>query len=278
MYNINLTDETFDINRLNNYSLLVQVSDKNFAYSLYDNHTNKFVLLRSTIIKVDNISEYIEKLKFIINKDEIIPNIKTLVKILFYNKNTIIVPNAFYNEYKKQEILEFNVNLNKNDVVLSNKLRNNNYNIFSINNELLNFLNTNFNNNTIYNQASIIINENSLNTAKDKTKIIIDSNSSFIDVTLIEKGNLKFKNTFEYKTTTDFVFFVLNIYDKFELQPEKVEISISGKITSISDEILLLRNYIKKIKFLKTSLNYSYIFNDIKISEFTNLLNLQNCV
>ena len=278
MYNIDLTDETFDINRLNNYSLLVQVSDKSFAYSLYDNHAGKFALLRSAEIKSDNISEYIEKFKEIVAKDEIIPNIKTSIKVLFYNKNTIIVPNAFYNVNKKREILEFNVSLNKNDVILTNKLRNNDYNIFRINNNLLNFLNAEFSNNIIYNQASIIINENILNSAKDKSKIIIDSNSNFIDVTLIEKGNLKFKNTFEYKTTTDFVFFVLNIYDKFELQPEKVEIFISGKITSISDEVLLLKNYIKKIKFLKTSLNYSYIFNDIKISEFTNLLNLQNCV
>ena len=278
MYNINLTDETFDINRLDNYNLLVQISDKSFAYSLYDNHRNKFVLLRSTEIKSDNTSKYIETISSVITKDEIIPNIKTQIKILFYNKNTIIVPNAFYNEDKKHEILGFNVSIDKNDIILSNKLRNNDYNIFSINNDLLNFLNEKFSNNIIYNQASIIINENTLNSAKDKTKIIIDSNSNFIDVTLIEKGNLKFKNTFEYKTTTDFVFFVLNIYDKFELQPEKVEIYISGKITSISDEVLLLKNYIKKIKFLKTSLNYSYIFNDIKISEFTNLLNLQNCV
>ncbi len=278
MYNIDLTDETFDINRLNYYSLLLQLSYKSFAYTLYDNHTSKFVLLRSVDIEIDNISEYIEKIKLIIEKDEIIPNINTLIKILFYNKNTIIVPNAFYDEDKRREILEFNVNLQKNDIILSNKLRNNDYNIFSINNDLFNFLNTTFKNYTIYNQASVVVNESILNSAKDKTKIIIDSNSSFIDVTLIEKGTLKFKNTFEYKTTTDFVFFVLNIYDKFELQPEKTEIYISGKITPISDEVLLLKNYIKKIKFLKTSLNYSYIFNDIKISEFTNFLNLQNCV
>lgn len=278
MYNIDLTDETFNINRLNNYSLLIQVSDKSFAYSLYDTYTNKFVLLRNIDFKVDNIFEYIENLKLLIEKDEIIKNLKTSSKILFYTKNTIIVPNAFYEEQKKREILEFNVSIGKNDVVLSNKLRNNDYNIYSIDNDLYKFLNTIFINNTLYNQASVIMNEEILNSVKDKTRIVIDSNSNFIDVTLIEKGNLKFKNTFEYKATTDFVFFVLNIYDKFELQPEKVEIYITGKITSVSDEVLLLKKYIKKIKFLTPSLNYSYIFNDIKISEFTNLLNLQNCV
>jgi len=278
MYDINLTDETFDINKINNYSLFIQVSDISFSYCLYDNYINKFILLKSINLKTDNISDYIKKLKIIIDKDELLGDVKTSIKILFYNKNTIIVPNAFYNEEKKRDILEFNLILDKNDIVLSNKLRNNDYNIFSINNDLFKFLNTKFSNSVIYNQASVIINESTLNLVKDKTKIIIDSNSNFIDATLIEKGNLKFKNTFEYKTITDFVFFVLNIYDKFELQPEKVEIYISGKITSISDEVLLLKNYIKKIKFLKTSLNYSYIFNDIKISEFTNLLNLQNCV
>jgi len=278
MHDINLTDETFDINRLKNYSLLLQISEQSFAYSLFDNHRNKFVLLRSTNIKADNISTYIENLSKFIDEDEIIKNIQTPVKILYYTKNTIVVPNAFYDKAKQREILEFNINVDKKDEVLSNKLRNNDYNIFSINTELLNFINDKFNDNTIYNQASIVINESILNSAKDKTRIIIDSNSQFIDVALIEKGVLKFKNTFEYKTATDFVFFVLNIYDKFELQPEKVELAITGTITSISDEVLLLKNYIKKIKFSKTSLNYSYIFNDIKISTFTNLLNLQNCV
>ena len=278
MYSINLTDETFDVNTITNYSLLVQFSSDNFAYSLYDKNRSKFVLLRSVQIKNNNFLEYIEHIKSIIDEDEIIEKIKTQVKILFYTKNTIIIPNAFYNANKKQDILKFNVNINKNDLVLSNKLRNNDYTIFSINTDLLNFINKTFPDNIVYNQASVVVNENIMNPVKDKTKIIIDSNSNFIDVTLIEKGNLKFKNTFEYKTTTDFVFFVLNIYDKFELQPEKTEILISGKITSISDEVLLLKNYIKKIKFIKTSLNYSYIFNDIKISEFTNLLNLQNCV
>lgn len=278
MYEIDLVDETFDINRLNNYSLSVKISDNSLAYSLFDSHTSKHVLLRSTKVNSDNNSTYTQNLQLIIDDDEVINKYKADVRFVLYSTKTIIVPNAFYSKDKEAELLNFNINLSENDEICRNKLRNGDYNIFCVDGSLFKLINKNFKSVKIYNQASVVVNESLLNLAKDRVKLIIDTNTEFIDVTLFTKGNLSFKNTFEYKSSADFVFFILNIYDKFELQPDKVDLLIMGTVTSISDEVLLLNNYIKKIKFLKTSLNYSYIFNDIKISIFTNLLNLQNCV
>lgn len=277
MFETNLIDETFDVNILNNYSLLLKFSYNNFAFTLFDNKRKKFILLKSTQIDTENTSDYINKIINIFEKDDILLNYFGKVKAVVYSRKTIIVPSAFYTEKEEKNLLEFNIKIDENEQVINNKLKNNSYNIFAINKQLVNLLNEKFNDISIYNQASVIINENIISPSKEKNKLYIDSDKDFIDVALYKKGNLLFKNTFEYKTTTDFVFHILNIFDKFELQPNKIDLVLSGEVTSISDEVTLLKNYIKKIKFAKPILNYSYTFHDIKISKYTNLLNLQNC-
>jgi hypothetical protein len=268
MYEFDFKDETFDINELNNYSLFIKISESNFAYCLFDIKRNKFTRLKSAIIQ-NNIETFFA--------DDIFKQYSGKVKFVVYSTKTIIVPKAFYSLEKEANILEFNVSIDNNEEIYRNKLRNDSYNIFTINKNILALIKSNFTNFEIYNQASVIINENFVNQSKDKTTLLIESEKQFIDVSLFIKSQLIFKNTFSYKTSTDFVFFVLNIFDKFNLQPEKIELIISGIFTNESNEIIMLSNYIKKIKYAKPSLNYSYVFNDTKISKFTNLLNLIHC-
>ena len=70
-----------------------------------------------------------------------------------------------------------------------------------------------------------------------------------LDVVVIKKGNLQLVNSFKYKTNEDFVYFVLNIYDKLSLDREQCKLSIHNA-SKKNDLIELASKYISHCKFI----------------------------
>ena len=50
--------------------------------------------------------------------------------------------------------------------------------------------------------------------------------SNQLDIVVIKKGNLQLINSFRYKTNDDFIYFVLNVYDKLSLDREQCKLTI----------------------------------------------------
>jgi len=274
-YNIDFRDETYSSSQTETYSVNIQISRNNIAFAVFDREREKYVHLRqkqtvknTTITEID-INNFIE--------DNPIIKKSKQKKILWYSQKSVIVPAVFYLEEKQTDILNFNTPVNRDFKVLNNKLKTNDYNIFAINQKQFNVLKKHIPDATIYNQGSLLINNALFSNISDRIKLQLDAGPEFIDIALVKKTKLLFRNTFEYKSASDFVFFVLNIFDKLKLNIDKTDVYISGEIDSISPETVLLKNYIKKIKYKFPDYNYSYTFNDIKISKFTQLLNLENC-
>jgi hypothetical protein len=70
---------------------------------------------------------------------------------------------------------------------------------------------------------------------------------NFLDVVVIKNGNLQLINSFKYKTNEDFIYFVLNIYDKLFLDREHCKLSIHNA-KKRNDLIELVSKYISHCK------------------------------
>lgn len=276
MYSTDLKDETFDISNAKQYSLLLQFLPLNFSYAIFDNQRSKFVVLKNISFE-NSKSDYIEDLKKIFKIDEILNINYQITKAILSSQNSIFVPKALFQKEKITEILNFNSKIKSSDIILYDELKNDIFNIYSFGNDILSEIKSKFKNIKLYNQGTVLLSKTIQKKANANKRLIIDVNSEFFEIIFIENNQLIFRNIFKFTNETDFVFYLISILDKFKIDNENDELSISGILTTSSKEIELLRKYIKKIRFKRTAQNYSYVFNDIDINIYTNLLNLQTC-
>ena len=65
------------------------------------------------------------------------------------------------------------------------------------------------------------------------------------------------------------------MYEQLHLNPEEIELVLSGEIEKTAEEHALLYNYIRHVKFasLPDSFKYSYKFDEIQPHKFQSLFN-----
>jgi len=276
MYSTDLKDETFNISNAKQYSLLLQFLPLNFSYAIFDNQRSKFVVLRDISFK-NSKTDYLSDLKKIFKKDDFLNIEYQNTKAILGSRNSIFVPKALFNKNKISEILSFNTPIKKTETVLYDELKNETFNIYSFDKDILSEISLKYKNIKFYNQGTVLLSKVIQKKTVSKKTLIIDVNSDFFETIHVENNQLIFRNIFKFTNETDFVFYIISVIEKFKIDNENDEFSISGILTTNSKEIELLRKYIKKIRFIRTKQNYSYVFNDIDINIYTNLLNLQSC-
>ena len=276
MYSTDLKDETFNISNAKQYSLLLQFLPLNFSYAIFDNQRSKFVVLRDISFK-NSKTDYLSDLKKIFKKDDFLNIEYQNTKAILGSRNSIFVPKALFNKNKISEILNFNTPIKKTETVLYDELKNETFNIYSFDKDILSEISLKYKNIKFYNQGTVLLSKVIQKKTVSKKTLIIDVNSDFFETIHVENNQLIFRNIFKFTNETDFVFYIISVIEKFKIDNENDEFSISGILTTNSKEIELLRKYIKKIRFIRTKQNYSYVFNDIDINIYTNLLNLQSC-
>jgi hypothetical protein len=116
-------------------------------------------------------------------------------------------------------------------------------------------------------------------SVSEKTKITAFIHSDYIDIAVTESHRLLLLNSFKYKTDADIAYYILLLFEQFNLNGEMNELYLCGIIDRNSKSIGNLQKYIKHIKFdhLPEDYTYSYTFNKIPQHWFSNLFRLVNC-
>ncbi len=277
MLDFSLIDETFDINNTENYELSIQFFLNGFSFCIFDKIRQKFIFLeRNTFNDNDLIISELENNKYFKY------NYKT-IKILIESEKSTLLPEGLFSDENINKIYKFNFgDKSKNETIIYNKLKTAQvYNIFTINNLLLNKIKLIFNKYNIYHQLSPFI-ESNLKQHKNKLqkpKLFINSCNNFFDIIIIQNNEIILSNSYKYTNIEDFVFYVMYIYDQLKLNPEEIETEISGIIDIKTELYKFLKKYIKKVIIPKRpkDFTYSYTFNQVKQQEFYNLFNLILC-
>ena len=131
------------------------------------------------------------------------------------------------------------------------------------------FVNVHFlHNATAFIEGLLIQNKNN----KGK-KVFANFHSSYFEVAILDGRELLFSNAFKYKTSEDIAYYILFVYEQLHLNPEEIELVLSGNIEKTAKEHTLLYNYIRHVKFasLPDGFKYSYKFDDIPSHKFWSL-------
>ena len=268
---INILDESFDAAKSNTYHLSILANENEVAYSILDTNTNKYIALKSFTPSLNREIPSVDPLQELGAS-----SFRSVSCAVAHHKFTLI-PSALFDEENKESLMGFNHPTEKTEVIHFNNLRNlDAKNIFTIEKELESTIRKQFPNakfmhhSTAFIEGLLIQHKN--NSAK---KVFADFNAGYFTVVLLNGRELLFSNAFTYKTPEDIAYYLLFVYEQLHLNPEEIELILSGEMEKTAKEHALLYNYIRHVKFAARpdGFQYSYKFEHIQSHRFFSLFN-----
>lgn len=277
---LSLIDESLNKNDSLKYNLNLQISMNEITYCILDTQRNKFIGLESFLIK-----EVYNPYKLSETFDEILQQNKWLSgnfnerRIIYQNHKSTLVPVPLYDAKEEETYFNFNQNLDDNEDIYCDKLSNlNAYNLFAIPTVIKSKCREMFTEFKLHHyltsliESLLIINKNKLT---DKN-LFVNVNKTMFDVILLEDNKLIYNNTFQYQTPEDFIYYLLFAVQQLELNPEIINLTLSGEIEKQTALFDIIYKYIRNINFIKRNeaFQYSYVLDKLSSHNYFNLFNL----
>jgi hypothetical protein len=278
--NLELFDETLDINSTANYDLSLQVSHDGISFCLLDSLRNKFVLLRSYNSDDDKKLKTAE-IEDLIAKDDFLNRSFKSVKIIMPSAKCTLVPAPLFDPAHKDDYFLFNQLPDKNNIILNNKISNRDtYIVFSVPHSLFNLVNDRFPGVTVMHHLKpLLINAPIKHTHHGDNYVQLHIEKDFFNLLVINEKKLIFCNTFSYRNVSDILYFVMYTFNNLELKQEDT-LFMSGQVEYYDELYTNMSEYIRSVRFAEPvgSSTYSYVFNEVGLQKFLNLFNAINCV
>jgi len=163
------------------------------------------------------------------------------------------------------QYLKFNNNIIESDTYKFDTLDNNEIvNIFVCNQNDYSILDIYSSSIMHCHQTSLLINTFiKLNINKETSNIYININKSTFNIIFIKNNKIQFINTFDFNTSEDLIYYILFCLEQLELNPEKIQTTISGKIFKEYYDIIY--KYIRNVSIYNSNLSSkSRYYNNFK--------------
>lgn len=271
-----ITDESLIQVHVNTCKLLIEIDNGEFSFAILNNKSNRFLAYRS--YEYEN-RDTIDEILF---NDDLLQQ-KEFDKTVFsiVNEKSTLVPNAFYDDEKKTELLLFNHEIEADESIARDDFRLfEAKNIFAINDDILHFIEKNFQNPLIHHCSTPLI-ESTLLRNKNRSQPYVNANihKKQFELTVIDNNQLQYYNAFHCNTTEDFIYYILFMYEQLELNAETVALELSGKIQRHSPFHAIAARYIRNVEFAARSVNseFSYGFENLPSHFCPSLFELNLC-
>ncbi len=114
-----------------------------------------------------------------------------------------------------------------------------------------------------------------LNSTNGKSKVYAHLHQPYVELTLIKNGKLHYHNYFEFRSKEDLVYYILLLYEQWDLDREEIPLILSGDIMQDSSVYPLLYKYIASLQFARLPealQSDEESFGDLAMHRYVNLL------
>ena len=246
-------DNSFDKKRIKDYIITIQCSLDGFSYSVFDETIATFIVLEHyNIIKQDaGIEQVIDE--FQERKNIELQEYKRAVILIDNTLNTFVPANFFLNKHKDDFMRFLNLSDDDSFILTDYIARVDINNIFAINKSDGIYLNNLPENVTIAHASSVMINSlinENLNRNHD-SRVFVNVKNDYFELVIMNGCILVFHNYFRYKTTEDFVYFLIFATSQFNIDNETVPLYFLGHIENTSKILELCSRYFRDIRFMR---------------------------
>ena len=288
------SDPGLDKERFLDYELSVRIAPDAFSYCILDGLTGKFLHLesydlsdpgRKPIIPGEQEEWHIAKLTDLLeNTLQGFLGTPARTRILLEWGNVTLVPEALFNEKEISTIYDFNI---AGGPIPASDLRHdflpgmNAYSIYRIPSSVSIFFEHYFPGATIFHHSTALLNgvlQRYINLENEK-QLHVNTSRSRMDILSLKGKKLEYFNSFRFNSAEDFMYYLIYVVEKLGMNPETVELLISGEVDKHSALLDLVVKYVRYVQFVKRNedFRYSFVFDQLPGHYYYNLFNASLC-
>lgn len=175
------------------------------------------------------------------------------VSVIYETPVYTVVPELFFDERKASEYLKFNSKILVNDYISHDRL--DFLNLVVVYVPLMNLNNALFEklgSFEYFHLATVLLDAFFKIHDKAETRVFVHVRESSFDCVVYKEDRLELCNSYPYASPEDFLYYLLFMMEQLQLNPDKIPISLCGKIQENNAIHELLYKYIRHIDFIST--------------------------
>ena len=281
--NISYFDKSYKESHTRNYTLSVQLWLKGLVFTIYNTDKNKFIGIEVyDFSDIENVEQTPSFLGKVVNNRSSFAFPYGKVFLLYQNSYSTLIPQPLFSENQSKLYLEFNQPFQENSRVVFDSLKiNQATNIYYLPNAVIEKAKDLWPNAKLLHMSTSLIESLSINFKNkvDTNTLFVNLRDDCFDLVHFKENKLHYYNTFEFRTKEDFIYFLLISIDQLGLNPEDVNLIISGNIDKTDDTYNMIHQYIKNYSFIPRNENYgySYVLDELKYHQYYALFNALQC-
>ncbi len=264
-----------DFKNIKRKFLSIQFSLDGFSFCIFDLELQEFVLFNEyTFDDNEKSNNLLNNIKQVFINEAILKATFEKVLVVHVNNLSAFVPYPLFDEDYLENYIQFNNKTYKSDFFEYDFILNQDMvSVFVPYVHVNNFLIDQFGSFEYKHYSSVLV-ENLLNNHSSKSAInfFIHVGQSHFEIIVAKHKKLLLYNTFLYKTTEDFIYYVLFTIEQLDLDVEKVEVQLLGQIENFDEFYKILYKYIRHVSFLDYQSNYNSILSIDKYIQTKNFI------
>ena len=281
-----IKDEKFSIDKIDSYSLILQLGVRDFQVAVVDGSDNRCLLLEDYVLApVRSMQELNNTLKIIFEAHHILHvGFWKKVKVSIKNQKFSHVPSSLFLKESCEDYLKINCKIDpSSELFLSYKsLKSEVITVFAIDRELHEWLVNLYPNSRVdfIHQSSSLI-EGTLEYANSHKNV---SMFLYVDrfklhILTLKGNNLEYYNQFNIKQFSDYIKYIMLVMKGLQMDQNKSNVVIWGYIGKQSPHYNEFYKFIKTISFgdRPDFLRFGFVFDELQDHHFFDLYNIFLC-
>lgn len=174
------------------------------------------------------------------------------ITISLPNLRSTFIPNRLYKEVDQKSYFSVLTNLTKAKVLETDELPTLSAKVvYEVDIALKTLLKGQFPSGKLYHPAiPLIEGYKQLTDSNEGFKFFVNVRDRQLQICLFENQHLLFYNTFSFIKANDAIYYILLVFDQFNLNPEETPLIVSGQILEKSEIFQLFYRYIENVNFV----------------------------
>lgn len=257
--NYNIVGQDFNINLSDRYDLSILVGMDRFFYVIM--HENQVLVLRTYHFPKHNYLQVNTAIAHTFQSDKLLQLSYRNTRIGLVSSIATLIPAELYDTSKTRFYLEHNAVLEKEHIVLEDKLGSvGAHHVYAFNQVVFEGLQTHLPQAQFQHVLSGLIATHH-RTGKSEN-VYVNLIGEYLQIVVFNQKKLLFSNTFTHRSESDVLYFIMLVINQLGLDAEKNTVTLSGEITDQSPSYLNLQKYIKHLEFVSSPTQYIFNYFD----------------
>lgn len=247
-------DRNFREDRIPDCELRIQFSENEISFSVFDPIPSAFQLIEKYFIQKNHrVIKPVEALAREMQANSLTRMPFSSVELICTSELYTLVPKAFFDEYAMDSYLKLGFKINQAFHTGYAFLKQPEiYLLYALPSEIQSLFHSFYPNSSINHYLTYVL-EGAFSLSNNPSFLTVHVHEKHLDIIFIRDGKLILCNGFSFSSPEDFVYYLLLVYERQELNREETPVYFCGDLTIQSGIFNLCKKYIRDLFFLERS-------------------------